>query len=31
VLGALATSVDVHNDSGRLTITVTKAREAAAT
>jgi serine/threonine-protein kinase RsbW len=29
VLGALATSVDVHNNDGRLTISVTKAREAA--
>jgi serine/threonine-protein kinase RsbW len=29
VLGALATSVDVHNDDGRLTISVTKAREVA--
>jgi serine/threonine-protein kinase RsbW len=31
VLGALASSVDVRNDGGRLTITVTKTREAAAT
>jgi serine/threonine-protein kinase RsbW len=31
VLGALASSVDVHNDGGRLTITVTKIREAAST
>jgi serine/threonine-protein kinase RsbW len=31
VLGALASSVDVRNDGSRLTITVTKTREAAAT
>lgn len=31
VLGALATSVDVMNDGGRLTISVTKTREVAAT
>jgi serine/threonine-protein kinase RsbW len=30
VLGALATSVDVRQEGGRLTIAVTKAREAAA-
>jgi serine/threonine-protein kinase RsbW len=30
VLGALATTVDVRNAAGRLTIAVTKAREAAA-
>ena len=29
VLGALASSVDVHKDADRLTIVVTKAREAA--
>jgi len=29
VLGALATSVDVHNSGGRLVILVSKAREAA--
>jgi serine/threonine-protein kinase RsbW len=29
VLGALATSVDVHRDAGRLTISVTKTRAAA--
>lgn len=31
VLDALASSVDVHRDAGRLTIAVTKSREAAAT
>jgi serine/threonine-protein kinase RsbW len=31
VLGALATSVDVKQEGGRLTISVTKAREAAGT
>jgi serine/threonine-protein kinase RsbW len=31
VLGALATSVDVHKDGDRLTIRVTKTREAATT
>jgi serine/threonine-protein kinase RsbW len=31
VLGALATAVEVSNHDGRLTISVTKAREAAAT
>jgi serine/threonine-protein kinase RsbW len=31
VLGALATSVEVSNREGQLTITVTKAREAAST
>jgi serine/threonine-protein kinase RsbW len=29
VLGALASSVDVHSDEGRLTIAVTKSRETA--